>query len=85
MDFPKFLKDAGRALELEADRISREAEGGGLDKINASQLKDYLHAAEIFERLRGKLADKHAVDQLSDEEVQRQVREHLTEAKSGKS
>jgi hypothetical protein len=81
MNFTKFLTDAGRALELEADRISREAEGGGLDKQNSGQLKDYLLSAEIYERLRGKLSDKHAVDQLSDEEVQRQVREHLSKPK----
>jgi hypothetical protein len=82
MNFTKFLTDAGRALELEADRISREAEGGGLDKQNSGQLKDYLQSAEVYERLRAKLASKHAVDQLSDEEVQRLVREHLSKPKA---
>ena len=78
MNFIKFLQDTGHALELEADRISREAEGGGgLSKLNASQLKDYLLSAEIYERLRGKLAGQHDVDKLSDDEVRKQVKEHL--------
>jgi len=80
MDLNRFLKNAGHALQLEVDRISREAEGdNGLSKLNASQLKDYLLSAEIYERIRARLAEQHQVDKLPDSELRRLVKEHLKE------